>query len=243
MSKDIFPCRINRYLSLAGSGLLSRRKSEALVLAGRVSVNGKVLDQLQQKITADDEVWIDGRRITLEPQSFQYYMLNKPRGYVVSRRAQGKQKTIYELLPKDLQHLKYGGRLDKESRGLLILSNDGNLLYHLSQASYQVTKYYRLRLSHIPLQLLSNLQKGVWDAGECLKIADAKILSQEQKVIEITLYSGKKRHLRRMLQAFDTQVLDLYRYRIGSLNIEEKAMRLLEGEYKIFKPNWIGLVS
>lgn len=236
---NIFPCRINRYLAMAG--IASRRKSEELLLAGRVSLNGKLLHQLSQKVDIHDEVHVDGKIISLAKKKFQYYMLNKPQGYVVSRRAQGNQRTIYKLLPPNLHSLNYAGRLDKNSHGLVILSDDGDFLHNITHAREEIKKYYHLSLDTISSGLLHKLKQGIWDDGEYLKIVDARVVSYTDNMIEIILHEGRKRHLRRMIRALGGKVLDLYRYRIGHLNIENKAMRLKEGSYQPFLPKWISV--
>lgn len=234
--------RLNRFLSQAGLG--SRRKVESeFILAGRVSVNGHVNRVLHTRITPRDKLCVDGKQIRL-PQSFRYYVLHKPKGYVVSSVPQKTQKTIYELLPANLHSLKYAGRLDKESRGLVVLSDDGVFIQFLSHARFQTPKRYRVALDRIPenLEDLTELpcKQGIRYEDSLLRAEQVRILSSKargklkEKWIEIVLLEGSKRHIRRMMEALGLQVLDLYRYAIGNVDLDR--MALPEKKYRSIKP-------
>ena len=130
--------RINRYVALATG--LGRRKADKLISESRIRVNG-VVATTGQDISGSQKVSLDNNLLNM-PELAQLIMLNKPVGYVVSRQGQG-ASTVYELLPKDYSNLKPIGRLDKDSRGLLLLSNDGQLIQKLSHPSFNKKKYMR----------------------------------------------------------------------------------------------------
>ena len=140
--------RINKFIAQATG--LSRRAADTAIGEGRVLVNGQK-PSAGQDVSTNDAVLMDGKRITA-PNQAQTIILNKPVGYVVSRDGQGSQ-TIYDLLPPELHQLKPVGRLDKDSSGLLLLTNDGQLAQELTHPRYQKTKIYEIRLDK-PLQPL-----------------------------------------------------------------------------------------
>ena len=238
--------RLNRFLAQAGLG--SRRKVEKdFILAGRVSVNGSVERALHRKILPEDRLYVDGKRILL-PRSFRYYALHKPRGYIVSRVVRKGQRSIYSLLPAPLRDLKYAGRLDKESRGLIVLSDDGDFIHSLSHARFESPKYYRVTVQvsspkKAPLywteaQWREELsKKGVWYEDSLLRAEKVDLISseKERQVLNIILYEGRKRHIRRMMEGLGFRVLDLYRYALGALKLE--ALGLGERECKAINPS------
>ncbi len=228
--EQTFSYRINRFLAQANLG--SRRKVEALIREGRVCVNGQIIKEFKQRISFKDEVLVDGKVVNFSSQT-SYYILNKPKGYVVSRVSQKGQKTIYSLLPPTLQELKYAGRLDKESRGLVILSNDGDFIHSITHARYRVPKRYQVMINCLPEDNLPKiLCRGVQYQDLFLKAAQVRVLSKKKKLIEIVLFSGKKRHIRYMLRSLGIGVLDLYRFSVGSLNLNQLSLK--EKEYRAF---------
>ena len=231
--------RLNRFLAQAGLG--SRRKVESeFILAGRVSINGCTNRDLHTRLGPQDELCVDGKQIHL-PEKFRYYVLHKPKGYVVSRLAQKGQKSIYALLPAELHSLKYAGRLDKESRGLVVLSDDGEFIQFLTHARFQTPKYYRVALDHIPEDLgdLTELlcEKGIQYKDTLLRAEQVKVLASQtkKKWLEIVLREGRKRHIRRMIEGLGLQVLDLYRYAVGNVSLDHLA--LSEKSYKAVSPH------
>ncbi len=215
--------RINKYLALHTE--LSRRGADAAITAGRVTVNGE--NPLEgQQIAEDDRVELDGRPISDKTQ-LQTILLNKPAGYVCSRDGQG-SKTVYELLPKELQHLNSVGRLDKDSSGILVMTNDGNLAQELTHPKYQKTKIYEVTLDK-SLQPLH--QQMISDIGVSLEDGPSKFMIQKERDhLKITMSEGRNRQIRRTFEALGYKVTRLHRTHFGSYNLgslEEGATELL----------------
>jgi 23S rRNA pseudouridine2605 synthase len=208
--------RINKYVALATG--ISRRAADTAIQAGRVLVNGDH-PQPGQDIATEDWVTLDGRRIDADV-SMQTIMLNKPIGYVCSRDGQG-SKTIYELLPPDLHHLKPVGRLDKYSSGLLLLTNDGQLAHELTHPSRQKNKIYEVTLNK-PLQPLH--RQMIQDHGITLTDGLSKFQLERQKDGDetkwiVTMHEGRNRQIRRTFSALDYGINRLHRTMFGSYQL------------------------
>lgn len=203
--------RINKYVALATG--ISRRAADTAIEQGRVLVNGGI-PQAGQDIT-DEWVTLDGSGITTDVK-IQTIMLNKPIGYVCSRDGQG-SKTIYELLPSELHHLKPVGRLDKYSSGLLLLTNDGQLAHELTHPSRQKNKIYEVALNK-PLQPLH--RQMIQDHGLTLSDGPSKLqLARQQdsddKRWVVTMHEGRNRQIRRTFSALDYGINKLHRTHFG----------------------------
>lgn len=209
------PQRLQKYI--AGCGICSRRKAEILIEAGRVTINGKKAS-LGMSVNPDDKVMLDNKPILASDNPEQTFLVYKPRGYTSSVSDRFAEKLVTELVPSKLR-LYPVGRLDKDSEGLIILTNNGDLANQLLHPRYELNKVYEVTLDR-PLSAANRagLLKGVFDQGENLE-ADNIIFKQSSSVIEITLHHGKKRHIRRMLARFDYQVLKLIRTQIGPLTL------------------------
>jgi 23S rRNA pseudouridine2605 synthase len=140
----------------------------------------------------------------------------------VSARSFPGNPSIYEILPEDMQGLKYAGRLDQDSRGLVILSNDGEFLNQVMHPSRRVTKRYLVQLDELPEQeeLTRSFYRGVIDEGEMLRAVRVGIVDRASKTVEVILSEGRKRQLRRMFKALEVEVVDLYRVSVGFLSLE-----------------------
>ncbi|GIX41896.1 MAG: pseudouridine synthase [Leptospiraceae bacterium] len=231
--------RINRYLALCGVG--SRREVEKFILEGKVLVNGIPVKDLTYKVKKDDLVIFNGKRITPIKKHI-YIALNKPVGYVVSKKQFRNERSIYSLIPKELRrkyNLGYAGRLDKMSRGLVILSSDGLFLHHLTHPKYKVLKKYYVQLDSpltgYDLNLLTG--RGILDDGERLKALSITVKDATKNIYQVVLGEGKKRHIRRMFQALLYDVIDLYRVAIGKLDLEK--FPIPEGSFLEFDPSLI----
>ena len=215
--------RLQKYLSAAG--VCSRRKGEELILAGRVSLNGVVVSELGAKADPDlDLVEVDGKAIQIE-QDRVYIALNKPRDYVTSTRHKGEQ-VVTDLV--DLPQRVYPvGRLDKDSTGLLLLTNDGRMHHHLSHPSFGHEKEYIVRVvKPIPDGALERLAKGVPMMGTKTRPARIKRISRKQ--FNIFLQEGRNRQIRRMVRKVGNQVTELQRIRIANVHLG----KLAEGSWR-----------
>jgi 23S rRNA pseudouridine2605 synthase len=204
--------RLNRFLALAG--IASRRRAETFIRDGRVSVNGKVCTDFSTQITASDHVKVEGRPV--RAREFVYILLNKPPDYLTTRADEKSRKTIYDLLPGKMAKLAHVGRLDKESEGLLLLTNDGELALRLTHPRFKLEKEYLVTLDHeFQIADLPKMRKGVYLAeGRAKFDAVFKVNPQQVRVI---LTQGIKRQVRRVFAALDYKVNRLQRIRIGTL--------------------------
>ncbi len=226
--------RINKYI--ASSGFCSRRKADELIEAGRVQVNNKTVTFLGYEIRTKDKVTVDGK--TLRVLKLEYYRFYKPAGYITTSDDENGRKTIYDILPPELSHLKPVGRLDKDSSGLLILTNDGNLLYELTHPSVKVAKVYRVTVdAFLKVEDLQKLVKGIEIEKGKIAYCDCEIIERKkgETLLEITLYQGLNRQIRKMIEHIGHNVVHLKRIRHATIDI----VGLKKGQYKIIKPKQI----
>jgi 23S rRNA pseudouridine2605 synthase len=213
--------RLQKILSHAG--VSSRRAAEEMIVAGRVVVNGKVVRELGSRADPDvDEVLVDG--VPVVRTRYRYVALNKPEGVVSTARDTHGRRTVIELVPgADEVQLHPVGRLDMDSEGLLLLTNDGHLTELLNHPRNEVEKEYLVRIDR-PLgrSSIARLVRGIEDEGERLRAYAASEATppdstSDEAWLRLVLREGKKREIKRMLQALDRQVLILRRVRIGPL--------------------------
>lgn len=226
--------RINKYI--ASSGFCSRRKADELIGAGRVQVNGKTVTLLGYEIRTKDKVTIDGK--TLRMMKLEYYRFYKPTGYITTSDDEKGRKTIYDILPDELKHLKPVGRLDKDSSGLLILTNDGNLVYELTHPSIKVAKVYRVTVdAFLKVEDLEKLAKGIEIEKGKIAYCDCEIIerTKNETLLEITLYQGLNRQIRKMIEHIGHNVVHLKRIRHATIDL----VGLKKGQYKPIKPKQI----
>jgi len=210
--------RLNKYLASAGIG--SRRGCDALVKQGEVIVNGDVCLNPGYRVQPGDSVRTSGKRI--EPLLVQSIVLHKPPGLVCSRSDENGRATIYELLPPKMHHLMHVGRLDLESEGLLILSNDGELSQALTHPKHNIEKVYHVTVQNaFENSILSQFEKGVHTEVGKARASSVKRLSSRR--MEMSLKTGLKRQIRYMVQAVGHRVKRLVRIRIGDLNLDNLA--------------------
>ena len=221
--------RINKFI--AQCGIASRRKAEELILSGKVSVNGEVCTNLATNVDEMDSVFVNGNQIYL-PNNFEYYMLNKPKGYVCSASDDRGRKTVIDLIPTNARIFPVG-RLDYDSEGLLLLTNDGELTYKLTHPKNEIEKTYVVNIEgDVSNEELNRLQKGVTVEGG-VKFCPCKIKrvitpNKNQSRFEIILHEGKNREIRRMFEAIGKNVAFLKRVKIADL----KLGGLNRGEYR-----------
>lgn len=214
--------RLQKYL--AHAGVASRRQCEEMILAGRVKVNGKVVKELGTKVTpGKDRVLVDGKPIQRREQKV-YMMINKPRGYVSTVKDDKERKTVLELIPDVKERVYPVGRLDYDSEGLLLLTNDGELTYALTHPKHQVPKTYRVRVKGIPdEQKLDKLANGIEleDGITAPATVSLNHVLNGNALLEITIHEGKNRQVRRMCEAIGHPALRLVRIRIGPLELRK----------------------
>ena len=202
--------RINKYI--ASTGIASRRAADELIKAGKVKVNGKTITEPGIGIGSRDIVEIDGKKINVQEK--KYIIFNKPAGYITARKDPENRKTVYDLLPPEIYKLKPAGRLDKDTTGLMILTNDGELIQKLTHPKSHVPKVYRVTVEgRVGQQDLLTLKKGVELEEGKIAYAEAVILeySKPNTLLEITLYQGYNRQIRRMMEFIKHPVVSLKR--------------------------------
>ena len=220
--------RLAKYL--AHAGVASRRAAEGLIAAGKVRVGGEVVTDPARDVGEGSSVEVNGRAVESEPR--EVWAVNKPAGVVSTAREPGKRRAITELVdsPRRLYPV---GRLDADSTGLILLTNDGELANRLTHPRYGVPKTYRVRLSRPPSDSdLERLRSGV--RLEDGATAPAEVERRGEREIEVTIREGRKRQVRRMAEAVGNEVESLTRIRIGSLELGElrrgEARPLEDGE-------------
>ncbi|MDB0067847.1 rRNA pseudouridine synthase [Akkermansiaceae bacterium] len=206
--------RLNKYLASCGVG--SRRACDAMVLDGDVVVNGQACLTPAYRVQPGDQIRANGKRI--EPLIVQSIVLHKPAGLVCTRSDERQRDTIYNLLPGRMQHLMHVGRLDRDSEGLIILSNDGELSQALTHPKHKIQKLYHVTLdAAFDNEILEKLENGVYLEEGKAKAHSVKRMSSRR--IEIALTTGMKRQIRYMIQAVHHRVKRLIRMKIGQLEL------------------------
>jgi pseudouridine synthase len=212
--------RLNRFLALAG--VASRREADRMISEGRVCVNGETVDVLGVQVDGEkDKIEVDGKTVR-RPQNKVYLMLNKPPGYLVTVKDPYRRPTIMELLPKLKNRVFPVGRLDFDSEGLVLFTNDGELAHRLMHPSYQVIKEYRVRVDSKPdRSTLATLEKGISLDGKKTAPAKFRVLATTLKgtLVLARLHEGRKRELRRMFEYMGFRVMALKRVKLGSLHL------------------------
>ncbi len=216
------PLRLQVYLARAG--VASRRASEELIAAGRVTVNGSsVTAQGTKVMPGRDRVEVDGEAV--EPEERSWVVLNKPRGYVVSRDDPYDRRTVYDLLPEHFHSLFHVGRLDRDSEGLLLLTNDGPLANRLLHPRFGTTKEYLVDVEGRPgSRTLRALTEGVELEDGTARAESVKRLHQvdiDAFRLQIVMREGRRREIRRMLEALGHPVRRLRRERFGPVRLGE----------------------
>ena len=206
------PHRLNKYLALQLG--VSRREADELIASGRVRVDDAVAE-LGQRVSDESVITVDGDRLASGSVPYQYIALNKPVGYVSSRRQQGTSPTIYSLLPQEYHVLKPVGRLDRDSSGLLLLTNDGDFAFSYTHPSFYKTKRYEVELDR-PLEPLH--QQMISDYGVNLPDGPSKFIVSridDSDRYEIVMHEGRNRQIRRTFDSLGYTVTTLHRTDFG----------------------------
>ena len=205
---------LSRFLSL--SGIASRRKCADIVKAGLVRINGQTVTEPGCRVNPDDEVIYDGRPVRIEQRI--YIMLNKPRGYVCTNDDPHAKKRAFDLIKIDGARLFSAGRLDKDSEGLLIITNDGDYAMLLTHPRHEIFKTYLVTTdAPIPAAELNRLRGGIVDDGE--RLLPQKIEEAGSCLYRFILNEGKKREIRRMIAAVGRKTVTLQRISVGALTL------------------------
>jgi 23S rRNA pseudouridine2605 synthase len=209
--------RLGKYL--AHSGVASRRAAEELIRAGRVTVADKVVTDPARDVDESSGVLVDGEAVA--PESLEVHVLNKPAGVVSTARDTHGRRTVTELVPSG-RRLYPVGRLDAETTGLILLTNDGELANRLTHPRYEVPRTYLARVQGpVPEHALRHLREGV-EIDDGLT-APAKVRQIEKGTIELTIHEGRKRQVRRMFDAVGHPVTELTRIAFGPLRLKDLA--------------------
>jgi 23S rRNA pseudouridine2605 synthase len=209
--------RINKFVAFASG--LSRRAADTAIEQGRVTVNGQVAT-LGTALEDSDIVTLDGVALT-KPATTTTILLNKPAGYVVSRNGQGSQ-TIYDLLPSELHDLKPVGRLDKDSSGLLLLTNDGQLANELTHPSHHKIKLYHVTLNDNlqPLHRQIIAERGMQLSDGVSRLGLDRLIDGDDTGWLVTMHEGRNRQIRRTFEALGYSVTRLHRVQFGTYTLE-----------------------
>ncbi len=221
--------RISKFL--AKCGIDSRRKCENLVKSGKIKVNGNIVRDLAFQISEGDEVKHEGEIVSLEKRIV--LALNKPPGYLSTVKDDFNRKTVLDLLDNKDKRLYPVGRLDYNSRGLIIITNDGKLAYRITHPKFEIPKTYAVILNkNISQKNLDDINSGIKVGKRIVNVKSLKVYRSEKNVtiIEIKIIEGRKRIIRRLFKKLGYKVIDLKRIKIGNLglgNLEQGKTRLL----------------
>jgi 23S rRNA pseudouridine2605 synthase len=225
--------RLNKVLAHAGVG--SRRHCEDLIVAGRVTVDGARVRELGTRVTPGQEILVDGQPI--EAEQHVYWLVNKPRGFLCTNHDPARRPLAIDLVPRVSQRVYTVGRLDEESEGLLLLTNDGELANRLTHPRYGVEKTYLVQVAGRPSREdQEQLLKGVWLSDGHVRARRVKRLRSQgdSTWLQIVLSEGKNREIRRMLARLGHKVMRLQRIAIGPVHLGKlksgKARRLAPDE-------------
>ena len=218
---------------LAHCGVASRRRCEVLIEEGRVEVNGRVVTTLGTQVEPEaDEIRVDGERVAVERRV--YYLLNKPKGYLCTAKDDHGRPSVVELIREE-RRIYPVGRLDENSEGLLLLTNDGRLTNVISHPRYQVDKTYKLTVKgKITPAQVHRIERGVWLSEGKTAPAEVKRVNSKARSsdVTITIWEGRNRELRRIFAKIDLKVSHLKRIAVGPLTLGEMPV----GAYRRLQP-------
>lgn len=219
--------RLNKHLALSLG--ISRREADNLIDKQLVKINDKIAT-LGARFKDGDIITVNGKKIANKTE-YQYLVLNKPIGYVCSRRQQGDHPTIYELLPKQYHDLKTVGRLDRDSSGIILLSNDGDFTYQMTHPSFNKVKIYNVRLA---ADLAPLHQQMISDYGVTLEDGTSKLQLERMNDVDrkswiVTMHEGRNRQIRRTFGSLGYTVIKLHRTNFGNYSVGD----IPSGKFKI----------
>lgn len=212
--------RLNKFL--AQSGVASRRGADELIMQGIVKVNGQVVDKPGKTINPEKDVVVCNGQVVKPISKFIYILFNKPKGCITTCKDELGRKTIFDYIKQDLPGVVPVGRLDYDTEGLLILTNDGKLAHSLTHPSHEVSKTYQVKVEgEVKEHELAQLRKGVVIDGEKTKRCKVKLIDFEDNIskLEITIIEGKNRQVRKMFEVIGKNVIFLRRIAIADLRL------------------------
>jgi 23S rRNA pseudouridine2605 synthase len=221
---------------IAHAGIASRRKAEELILQGKVTVNGEVVKQLGTKVGPNDVVEVNG--IKVEKEAPVYFLFYKPKGVVTTVKDDKNRKTVLDFFPEVTERIYPVGRLDYDTSGILLMTNDGEFANLLTHPKYEIEKTYIAKVKGIPTrEHLKQLQKGIRLDDGLTAPAKAKFLSADKRkntaIIELTIHEGRNRQVRRMFEKIGYPVMKLKRERYAFLDLTG----LNAGEWRPLTPH------
>lgn len=211
--------RINKFL--AEKGIASRRHADAMILSGRVTVNGKTAT-LGESVEEGDEICVDGNVLAVTEKKEEYYIMNKPKGVVCTVSDDRGRKTVMDLLPEGVGRVFPVGRLDYETEGLLIMTNDGDLAFRLTHPKTEIPKTYMARIEGTLTEKdLNPIRSGIELDGVLTKKCKAHIVETNKAYtkVHVTITEGRNRQVRRMFEAIGKNVEFLKRISLGQLKL------------------------
>lgn len=227
--------RINKFIASAGE--YSRRKADELILEGKVKVNGEKVAEPGIMVTIKDEVTINGKRIRPKGE-MKCAVFYKPAGYITTKSDDRGRKTIYDILPQELHYMNPAGRLDRATTGLLILTNDGELLQKLTHPKIKIRKIYTATVEgKLTQDDFDKMQKGIEIEQGKIAYAEGCLLEykDKQSTVELTLYQGYNRQIRRMMKTLGHPVVSLKRIAHANITLDG----LEKGQFKYLKTKQI----
>uniref|UniRef100_A0A7C3N7E4 Pseudouridine synthase n=1 Tax=candidate division WOR-3 bacterium TaxID=2052148 RepID=A0A7C3N7E4_UNCW3 len=227
--------RINKFISQISG--ISRREVDEMIKESRIAVNGK-LATLGQMVDENDDIEIDGMRLNIKKKDFTYILFYKPKNCITSRSDEKGRPTVMDFLPKNFERLRPAGRLDFDTEGALILTDDGDFINFLIHPKNQIVKVYRARIfGNLGENEIKRLKKGINVEERFLKLDNVKTIhydpSKDKSDIEIILTHGKNHEIKDILKAIGHPVIYLKRLSVGNMTIKG----LKAGEFKVFKKN------
>ncbi len=210
--------RLNKYL--AHAGVASRRESDRLIQKGTVQVNGKLIDDPAYEVSNKDQIMYDGQVLRLQEETV-VYMLNKPKNVITTAKDTHGRKTVFDYVPQNIRLFSIG-RLDKDTTGLILLTNDGKLANYLMHPRNRIPRYYEVEISsRLSDKEIAKIKKGVfigdgeWGRGEVVN----QVSKKGRSTVKILLHQGKKREVRRIFEFLGKKVYSLHRYQYGKLTL------------------------
>ena len=237
MVKIMEEIRLQKFL--AEAGIASRRKCETYIKEGKVKVNGKTA-QIGDRVKENDNIYFNGKKVKKEEKKV-YILLNKPIGYVTTVKDEYDNKKVTDLVNVK-ERVVPVGRLDINTTGALLFSNDGEFIYHITHPKHEIEKTYIVQVKgSVSQNEIEKLQKGIKIENYVTKPAKVKLINSNENTseLEIIIHEGKNRQVRKMMKAIQKEVIKLHRSKIGKLNVKDLKM----GTWRYLKPHEVDKIN